>query len=111
MVKDIPDLMKYFPEFDENELPDRSFMWGVLFTLRRDEWVKLVDEVRKRRCQEEKENKDELIEIDQDYLNKLMAAPIYQKVRVFVIDRIYSIAKGRVAYLLRSSRPSNFPRK
>ena len=79
MVKDIPDLMKYFQEFDENELPDRSFMWGMLFTLRRDEWVKLVDEARKRRCQEEKENKDEFIEIDQDYLNKLMAAPILSK--------------------------------
>ena len=79
MVKDIPDLMKYFPEFGENELQDRSFMWGVLFTLRRDEWVKLVDEARKRRCQEEKENKDKLIEIDQDYLNNLMAAPILSK--------------------------------
>ena len=35
-VKEVPDLVKYFPSLNQNELPDRAFLWGVLGTLRRE---------------------------------------------------------------------------
>ena len=82
----------------------------MLLNLRCNEWVILVDDARMWICQEEKENNDELIKIDQDLLDKLMADPILSKLWVFVISIIFSIAKGRVTYLLVSSDPSKFLR-
>ena len=35
-VKDLPELLVYFPDIEEYELPDRLFMWGVVKTLRRE---------------------------------------------------------------------------
>jgi hypothetical protein len=35
-VKELPDLMEYFPDVGENGVPERSFLWGILGTLRPD---------------------------------------------------------------------------
>ena len=40
---------------------------------------KEMNEARKKRCQEVKENKDELIEVAQNYMDKLMGAAILSK--------------------------------
>ena len=35
-AKELPELLEYFPDIEEDELLDRSFMWGVVGTLRRE---------------------------------------------------------------------------
>ena len=35
-IKDVPDLVEFFPNLKQNELPDRAFMWGILGTKRRE---------------------------------------------------------------------------
>ena len=36
-VKEIPELLKYFPDLEDDELPDRSFLWGILLTKKNNE--------------------------------------------------------------------------
>ena len=59
--------MAYFPTLDENELPDRDFMWTILWTQMEDEVKKLVREARKNRDVGNKEDKQELIEIHPEF--------------------------------------------
>ena len=35
-VKEIPELLQYFPDYEENELSDRAYLWGVLEAPRED---------------------------------------------------------------------------
>ena len=63
-------------------LPKSSFLWGILGTLKRDEWKALLKEARNRRWKKEVEDKDELIEIDPQILDKLMSAPAVSKVKI-----------------------------
>ena len=75
-IKEVPELLKYFPNWDNDELPDRSFLWTILSTLRHDEWKLLINEARNVRSKNDKQNHDELIEIDSEFLDKLIATPI-----------------------------------
>ena len=81
-VKDTEDLVYYFPNYEEGSLPERSFLWGILGTLKRDKWKALLKEARNRRGKKEVENKDELIEIDPQIFDKLMSAPTVSKGKI-----------------------------
>ena len=78
-VKEVPELLKYFPDLADNELPDRTFLWTVLSTLRPDGWKIMLEEARKARCKQSEDNNDEFIEIHPDLLNKILAAPMLTK--------------------------------
>ena len=57
-----------------------------------------------------KKSTDDLIEINPEFLEKIMSAPIISRSnKHFLID--YFIRKGRVAYLLKSSIVSKFARR
>lgn len=74
-MKEIPDLVKYFPDAEAGKAPDRSFMWGVLGTLRRDACKALLEDARKNRGKAATEDKNQLIEIDPEFLSKILSAP------------------------------------
>ena len=78
-IKEIPELTKYFPDFDEGEYPDRAFMWDVLGALKRDACKELISKARQVRSAGSEENKDDLIEIHPGLLDKLMKAPTMSK--------------------------------
>ena len=44
---------RVFLEIEEDELPDRSFIWGTIETLKRDAWQTMLKDVRKARILEE----------------------------------------------------------
>ena len=81
-VKEVEDLAPYFPTFEEGFLPERSFLWGVLGTLKRDDWKQLLKEARSKRGKKEKEEKEELIEIDPQILDQLIQAPSVSKGKI-----------------------------
>ena len=111
-IKEIPELLQYFPNLEKDELPDRSFMWTILSTLRYDEWKQLIWDVRNARSKCDEENNGELIEIDPEFLNKLMTTPVLSagKLSFLEIISIYC-RKGKNCYLLKSSRQEKFARK
>ena len=71
--------MKYFPDIEEGQLPDRSFMWTILSTLRGEACKKLIETARTARGSDSLEHKEELIEIDPSLLNDIMQTPLMSK--------------------------------
>ena len=49
LVFEVPELMIYFPDLEQNELPDSTFMWKILSTFREDAVKSLIEEARKSR--------------------------------------------------------------
>ena len=80
VVKAIDYINQYFPDFGESELPDRQFMWDVLNTVRPRTTQRLIETAIQNRGVDNEEDKDDLIEIAPEYLNKLMSVAV-QKVR------------------------------
>ena len=74
-TKELPDLVAYFPDMNDNELPDRAFLWGVLGTLRTDAWKKLLEDARKVRSKDSEESKEEWIEIHPEIYRQLLDTP------------------------------------
>ena len=59
-IKEIPELSKYFLDFEEGDYPDRAFMDGVLGALRGDAWKELINKARQAWSFSSEENKDDL---------------------------------------------------
>ena len=76
--------MKYFPDIDEDKLPDKLFMWTILSTLRGDTYKKFTEAARSVRGSDSEDHKDELIEIDNDFLNNLKQTPLMAKCKQFL---------------------------
>ena len=71
LVKEIDDLLEYFPDMKENELPERDYLWWVISTLKYDETKKLVDDARKSRSYEGHTNNDDFIEVDNEIFKEI----------------------------------------
>ena len=50
-VREVEDLVEYFPSLEENELPDRAYMWTVFSTKRTEVCKSLVENARAARNQ------------------------------------------------------------
>ena len=112
LVKNVEELACYFPTLEEGKLPDRFFLWGILGTLKRNEWAKLLKDARNRRGKKEAEDKDGLIEIDPDILEKIMSAPTISKSNLDIfVSYTYYVGKGRIAFLLKGDWKKGSGRK
>ena len=78
-VKEVPELLKHFSDLADNELPDKTFLWIVLSTLRTDGWEIILEEERKASCRQSEDNNEEFIEMYSYLLNKILAAPMLTK--------------------------------
>ena len=47
LVREVPELMIYFPDLEQNEFLDSTFMWTILSTFREDAVKSLIEEARK----------------------------------------------------------------
>ena len=81
-VKEIPELLQYFPEFADDDYPDRDLMWEVLGTLRKNACKRLIHDSRMARSKNEEENKNDLIEIHPEILDKLIQIPSTSKRKI-----------------------------
>ena len=69
-MKEEPELMKYFSDIEGGHLPGRLFIKTILSTLRGEACKKLIESARNVRALDSVNHKDELIEIDPDFLNE-----------------------------------------
>ena len=72
MVKECHDLLIYFPDIKEGQIPDRDFIYKVLSTLRTEEMRGLVQSARKHRSIANKSEKEDLIEVHPDIRAELL---------------------------------------
>ena len=94
-IKELPDVLEYFPEIGDDELPDRSFMWGVIRTLRREDWQTMLENARKARSLGRDEPKDNLKEIHAQIFEELLAVPLQSKGNSYSFFNDF-ISKSRV---------------
>ena len=78
-MQEIPDLLKYFLDFEPGELPDREFMWTIFSTLREDAVKTIINQAIGNRALSNQEDKQELIEIAPSILNELHNVPHINK--------------------------------
>ena len=83
--KENKELLKNFPDFNENELPERDHFYEILTTLYEDEVNQLIVNVRKARAQVKPESREELVEFDPSILKEIESV-IEMKSKVFEIN-------------------------
>ena len=64
LVKEIDDLMLYFPDYGDKQYPDRKFMYSILGTLRFEQLKTMVEGARTNRSITEEENDDNFVHIE-----------------------------------------------
>ena len=65
------DVICYFPDFKDDKLSDRQFMWNVLNTMKLFMTEELIEKALKNRSIENEDNTDVIIEISPEYLRIL----------------------------------------
>ena len=112
LVQNFEELACYFQTLEEGKLPDSSFLWRILGTLKREEWAKILIDAWSRRGKKEAEDRRELIDIDPENLGKIMNAPTISKgnITIFLSHTNY-IGKGRIAFLLKGNWKKEMVRK
>ena len=71
-ILQIKDLIDYFPNYQNNEFPEREFMWTVLATSRREATSSLIEDARKSRSIKNDSDKSNMIAMAPEFLAALM---------------------------------------
>ena len=71
-VKTDPDLMAYFPDYLESQLPDRDYMFSIISTVYPKTLKEIISKARYNRAIVNEADDDELIEIDPSIKSLIM---------------------------------------
>ena len=71
LVKDAQDLFEYFPNYSSKQIPDRHFMFSILWTLRFSIIKDMVSSARKNRSVLENDREDQFVYIEKKLLNEI----------------------------------------
>ena len=65
-VKEIPELMIFFPDYTSKQCPDKDYLFSVLGAVREDQLKELIQETRKKKSVYEEPDINEFIEITEE---------------------------------------------
>ena len=96
------ELLKFFPDFNENELPERDHFYGILTTLYEDEVKQLIANGRIAKAQVKPESREELVEFDPSIWKKSRAWLKWKEkcLKEILINNVAT--KGRAYHLLKT---------
>ena len=77
-IKDNEMLKQYFPNLTPNQLPNRDYMWNILSSVKPWATHSLIEHALKNRSVENEEEKEDLIEMAPEYVEKLMNVATYK---------------------------------
>ena len=93
--------MQYFPDYDGKSLPERQYMWDILYTLKPDIVADLIKKARRNRGLEKNDDHDQMIEIAPDFWDEISTL-VNVKGRILITLSYWSIdSRGRAPYLLK----------
>ena len=95
-VKEIPELLQYFPDYTPSQWPDKDYLFSVLSELRGPALKELVVEARKKRSIYEEPEIGEYVEVT-DQFKQQISEIFTQKSRYLLITSIFQQPKGRPA--------------
>ena len=63
LVKESEELTKYSPDYADNQLPDRKYMFSIIATLKSERIRSIIKNARKSRVVQNENNEEELVYI------------------------------------------------
>ena len=70
-VRENATIMNYLPDFRPNQYPEHEFLYGILGTLYPKETEVLVNQARKKRATDNKDDKEELVAVDKQIFQNI----------------------------------------
>ena len=95
-----PDMLDYFPDLDNDKLPERSFMFKILSTLRTQGLKQLLKEARECRSISNNDDQDQLVEMDTNVKVEIFRI-LPQKSNLFIQVYHYIASPGKAFQLLK----------
>ena len=77
-MKECEDLIHYFPDFDDQQIPERRFLFGILSAKKGSALEKLIVDARDHRSLKKSSEEDELIQINLEVKAMLIGHPSSQ---------------------------------
>ena len=109
MIKDVQDLMVYFPDYKDNQMPDRNYMFQILTTMRYEQVSNMLMNARKNRALQEKVDDNELVFVNKEMMKEIESR-MAQKCK-FELYLISIVTKGNATFLLKRSAKLGICRK
>ena len=73
LIKENHDLLFYFPDLKDNQLPEKDFMYGIIWTLLPDAVRELIAGCVKNRSPVEQDDKADLVEISEELKDSILS--------------------------------------
>ena len=89
-VKEVPDLVLYFPDYTLKQYPDKGYLFSILEAIRGDELNRLIQEARKKRSIYEEPDINEFVEVTEE-IKKEIEDVFTQKSKVKVITKCFKL--------------------
>ena len=72
-LKEIQNLLQYFPDLSNSTIPDRTYLFTILSTLKGEELNKLIKKSRDMRALQNEVDENQMIEIRKDIKDEIFA--------------------------------------
>ena len=102
-VKDTPDLMRYFPNYLNSQIPDRQFMYSIISSTYPNALKVLINDAKKKISLVENNDDNEIIEMKQEIKEAIMGVYL-KEVSTFVFDYKYSNKRKSCIYVKEGSK-------
>ena len=89
-VKEVPDLVLYFPDYTLKQYPDKGYLFSILGAIHGDELNGLIQEARKKRSIYEEPDLNEFVEVTEE-IKKEIEDVFTQKSKVRVITKCFKL--------------------
>ena len=97
-VKEISNLLQYFPDLSSSTIPDRTYLFTILSTQKGEELNKLIKKSRDMRAVQNEVDENQIIEIRKDIKDEIFAL-LNKRSKLYIT--FYSATKGRANFLLK----------
>ena len=71
MIKKVPDLLVYFPDYKANQKPERKYMFQLLATLKYEEINRMLSNARKNSTLLEEADNNQFVFVQSDMLKEI----------------------------------------
>ena len=100
-VRELLELMQYFPHYNGKSFPERQYMWDILYTLKSHIVADFIKDARRNRGLEKNDDHDQIIKIASHFWDEISTLVMVNG-RILLTLSYWSIdSRGRIPYLLK----------
>ena len=71
IVKTDSEINSYFPDYEQDQYPERDYLYAILSTLRKDELLQLIKTAKNNRAYSNQSEEDEMVQITNGIRNEI----------------------------------------